>query len=253
MRREVLTAKSLSRNLKEHEEAFKSRNGYEVEPPPMYGTEISGIIAEVMKNKHVTQKEIQEAGRLIRIASEKKILLNVGSRMVYKAMGYVDFQDAKKRNEGKDYFENLNFDRKDLNAVHAESVANEKAIKDKVKEQIRPYFEKVFALPWEPERFQGKAKSSGEVMAKVHVYMEELGWVCEDHIEYWDYGHAFAYRYPSSCGMQVKKSMFRRGDFGSRRLIFEASRELAREIGWGPKPGEIKAKRSKATDPAKDL
>jgi hypothetical protein len=248
MRREVLTAKSLSRNLKEHEEAFKSRNGYEVEPPPEYGTEISGIIAEVMKNKFVTHKEIMDAGRLIRIASDKKFLLNVSARMVFKAMGYVDYQDAKERNEGKEHFENLNFERKDLAAVHEETLIAEKAVMDKVREQVRPIFEEVFAMPWEPEWFSTRCQCGGEVVALTHRYFEHLGRTFKDNIEYWNYAHAFAYRYTSCAGMKVKKQLFRHKGFGSNRIIYDACRALSRELGWGPKKGEVAARNaSKAT------
>lgn len=258
MRREVLTAKSLSRNLKEHEEAFKSRNGYEVEPPPEYGTEISGIIAEIMQLKIVSRKEISEAGRLIRIATGGKFRLNEGNRMVLQAMGYVDFQDMAKRNEDLTKIENLNFDRKDLGAVQQEITAERREKIERIKAYIRPYFDRTFALPreleWFPARGKARSENTGQwINDYVKPYIEHLGWEITDNDEFWAYAHALAFRYPHACNKDTKMSLFRPFGYGSRRVCYEGSRELAREIGWGPKPGEVQAKLSKSTDQAKDL
>jgi hypothetical protein len=234
---DTLTARRASKTLKDHEEAFKSINGYEVEPLPDPTTEINGIIAEIMKLQRVTHKEVQEGGRLIRIASEKKLRLNIGARMIWKAMGYIDFQDAQKRNEGKDYFENLNFDRKDLAAINNETNAAERAMKDKVIAHIRPTFERVFALPREKDWFKGeRAMNTQAFMAKARPHLDTIEMDFNDLAEVWAVAHALAFRYPHASNMQTKKDMFRPKGFGSRKMIFEASKELARELGWGPKP-----------------
>lgn len=236
-----LTARRPSKNLKDHEEAFKSRNGYEVEPLPDPSTEINGIIAEIMKLQKVTHKEVLEGGRLIKLVSEKKFRLNQGARLIWKAMGYVDFQDAQKRNEGRDYFENLNFSRKDLAAINNEVSAAEREVIDKVKAHIRPTFERIFALPREKEWFKGeRATNTQAFMAKARPHLETIDLNFDDMTEVWAVAHALCYRYPHASNMQTKKDMFRAKGFGSRKLIFEASRELAREIGWGPGPMEPK-------------
>ena len=226
-----LTAKRRSKTLKDHEEAFMSINGRLEDALPDPSTEISGIIAEIMKLPKVTRKEVNEAGRLIRNASGKKIRLTEGSRMVWKAMGYTCFSDANKHNEGKEYFDNLNFDRKDLLAITAEYSAAERIAKDKVKAFVRPMFEKVFAIPYDLETF-GKEKMENPTtfLLKVSRYLEHLGWVPADTRELWDIGHAFAFRYGGTAGLKTKKSLFRHKGYGTPRLVVEACRELQLEL-----------------------
>lgn len=235
------TALRPSKTLGEHAEAFKSRNGYEVAPPPDTSGEINGIISEIMQLKYVTRKEIAEAGRQIRKLSDKKFALNIGSRLVFKALGYVDFQDASNRNENKDTFENLNFDRKDLAGINRDINDNEEAIYLAVTVIVQPYFEKVFALPHEKGWFKGpRCKTTGEFMRCVHPYLEHLGWKDLGVEETWAFAHALAFRYPHLCNIATKKGMFRnaRPD-ATRKQVFDACRRLAREMGWGPKAGEI--------------
>lgn len=243
------SAKRPSKTLGQHEEAFKSRNGYEVEPPPDTSGEIQGIIAEIMKLKYVTRKEIQEAGRLIRIATDQKFRLNEGSRMVMQAMGYVDFQDMSKRNEDLTKIENLNFDRKDLGAVQQEISAERRAKIDRIKAYIRPYFDRVFALPrdleWFPARGKERAENTGQWINNfARPYLEHLGWKIETNEDFWAYAHALAFRYPHASNQQTKMNLFRPLGYGGRRTCHDASRELAGEIGWGPKKGEIQRKPS---------
>lgn len=241
------TAKRPSKTLGEHAEAFKSRNGYEVEPPPDTSGEIQSIIAEVMLLKFVTRKEIQDAGRLIRAASGEKFRLNEGSRMVIQAMGYVDFQDMAKRNEDLTKIENLNFDRKDLGAVQQEITAERRGKIERIKAHIRPYFDRVFALPreleWFPARGRERAATTGQwVHDYAKPYLDHLGWEIKDNEEFWGYAHALAFRYPHACNQQTKMNLFRPLGYGGRRTCYDGSRELAREIGWGPKKGEIQRK-----------
>lgn len=251
------TAKRPSKTLGEHAEAFKSRNGYEVEPPPDTSGEIQGIIAEIMQFRTITLKEANEAGRLISIASQKKLSLGQGKRMVLQAMGYVDHQDMANRTEDLTKIENLNFDRKDLNAIQQEITAEKRAQIERVKAQIRPYFDRVFALPreleWFPARGKERSVTTGQwINDYARPYIEHLGWEIVESEEFWGYAHALAFRYPHACNQQVKINLFRpegsgtrtTAGLGSRRVCYEGSRELAREIGWGPKKGEIQRKPS---------
>ncbi len=242
-----LTAIRPSKTLGEHAEAFKSRNGYDVAPPPDTSGEINGIISEIMQLKYVTHKEILEAGRHIRKLSDKRFAINIGARMVFKAMGYVDYQDAVTRNENSDKFENLNYDRKDIASVNRTINDNEEAIFQTVVGQVRPYFERVFALPYEKDWFAGpRCKTTGAFIAVVAKYLEHLGWVFGDSDEFWAIGHALSFRYPHATNIDTKKGMFRQPrPTATRRQVFDACRRLARDMGWGPKVGEIYGQGSK--------
>lgn len=232
-----LTAARPSRTLGEHEDAFKSRNGFEVEPPPDTSGEISGIISEVMQLQFVTRKEIMEAGRLIKNLGIKRTPLSVAARQVYKALGYVDYQDAMLRNGNPDRFENLNYHRKDLAAINQEINTREKATIDNIIAFIRPYFERVAELPFERELFAGpKAKSSQEFHARLRPYLDKLGWEFDDAKEFWNVAHAFSFRYSNHVNLSTKKDLFRNKELGTRKQAFDASRLLAIELGWHPKP-----------------
>lgn len=233
-----LTAQRPSKTLGEHAVAFKSRNGYEVEPPPDTSGEINGVISELVLMKYVTHLEILEAGRLIRRLSEKTIRHNHAMRMIYKALGYVDYHDAVKHNGTSERFENLNFDRKDLVGINQDVNTQEEAIYEAVAAYIRPYFDRVFALPREKEWFAGeRCTSTGQFMHRLRPYVEHLGWQFDDIMDFWAIGHAFAFRYPHACNLQTKKDMFRHAKrFGTRKQVFDASRRLAGEMDRGPKP-----------------
>lgn len=236
-----LTAQRPSKTLGEHEEAFKSRNGFEVEPPPDTSGEINGIVSEITQLKYVTHKEILDAGRLIRKLSDKRFAMNQGARMVFKALGYIDYQDASRLNQGRDTFENLNFHHKDLVSLNQAINDKEEAVYVAVSTAVRPYFERVFALPYEKEWFDGpRCKNTAEFMARVSRYLEHLGWRFDEVLEVWKIGHAFAFRYPHASNIDTKKGMFRHSQqYGTRKQVFDASRRLAREMGWGPKKGEL--------------
>lgn len=235
------TAQHPAKTLGEHAEAFKSRNGYEVESPPDTSGEINGIVSEIAQMKYVTHREILDAGREIRKLSDKRFALNQAARMVFKALGYIDYQDATVRNNSKERFENLNFDRKDLAAINKDINDNEEAIYQAVSKAVGPYFERVFALPYEKGWFDGpRCKTTGEFMGRVSPYLEHLGWKSDDMTEIWALGHAFSFRYPHASNIDTKKGLFRQPrPFGTRKQVFDACRRLAREMGWGPNVGEI--------------
>lgn len=235
-----LTAQRPSKTLGEHKEAFKSRNSYEIEPPPDTSGEINGIVSEITQLKYVTHKEILEAGRQIHKLSGKRFVSNQATRMVFKALGYIDYKDATIRNVNKERFENLNFDRRDLAAINKDINDNEEAIYQAVSAAVRPYFERVFALPYEKGWFDGpRCKSTGEFMGRVSPYLEHLGWKSDDMTEIWAIGHAFSFRYPYASNIDTKKGLFRQPrPYATRKQVFDASRRLAREMGWGPKQGE---------------
>jgi len=222
-----------AQTLGEHEEAFKSRNGYEVEPPPDTSNEISGIISEIMQLRYVTRKEIMEAGRLIKKLDMKRTTLNIAARQVYKALGYTDYHDAVARNGDTDRFENLNFHRKNLAAINQEVNDKEQVVYEAVTAHIRPYFERVFALPRESEWFSGeRAITTGQFMGKLQPYLNHLGWEFENAKEAFMIAHAFAFRYPHASNLQTKKDLFRDAKlFGTRKQAFDASRRLAKELG----------------------
>ncbi len=236
-----LTAHRRSKSLGEHEEAFKSRNGFEVSVPPDTTGEINGVISEITQLRYVSHREILDAGRQIRVLSDKRFALNQAARMVFKALGYIDYQDAINRNENKERFENLNFDRRDLAAINQDINDKERTIYEAVSAAVRPYFERVFALPYEKEWFDGpRCKTTGEFMARLSPYLEHLGWHFDEVLEVWKIGHAFAFRYPHASNIDTKKGMFRHHQhYGTRKQVFDASRMLAREMGWGPKKGEL--------------
>jgi len=143
MRREVLTAKNLSRNLKEHEEAFKSRNGYEVEPPPEVDGDVSGIIAQIVLLEKVSERVINEAARKIRDLSERKIKYMRASLMIYQAMGYKDRQEAAAFNSDPDFIANRNFGRKDPGVLADEITAERLKRLARAKELLTPFFDEV--------------------------------------------------------------------------------------------------------------
>lgn len=151
MRREVLTAKSLSRNLKDHEEAFKSRNGYEVEPPPEEDSDVSGIIAKFVLLETVSDKAVRQAGTKIRDITERSIKYMQGVRMIYNALGYRDLQEALKANPDPEHVINRNYGRRDPGGVAHEITDAKKEAQDKAVELLTPYFEEVNT--WEETDF----------------------------------------------------------------------------------------------------
>ncbi len=141
-----LTANRRSKTLGQHEEAFKSRNGYVVEPPPDTSNEIGSVIAEFMQFKKLTREEIREGGRHIRKMGGLKIPSNQVARFIYNAIGYNDYADAVKQNQGKDYFENLNFGRRDLIGINQNVCEADQQVKEHIADFIRPYMDMISVL-----------------------------------------------------------------------------------------------------------
>lgn len=225
-----LTAKRPSKTLKEHEEAFKSINGFEESDPKDYTTEISGIVADVMTHKCVTRKMVQDGGRLIRDVTERKIRLNQGARIILSAMGYVDLQDAGKKNEGLEYFVNLNYDRKDLVSLSQEITAEHLRLVAEAKVQLRPMFERVFALPYVAELAAlPRGKTGQAVLEVLKDYLVTLNWDLSEVSEIWKVANALAYRYPNLASLRARRDLCR-PDTSTRKVWLQAAQELAVEL-----------------------
>lgn len=230
MRRITLTAARRSKNLKEHEEAFKSVNGVAPTPIPEEGTEISGIIATIMVQDTVTRTAVNKGARQIRDLSERKINYTRAGRMIYEAMGYKDCQDAQKQNGNNEIFNNLNFDRKDLAKIVSE--IDEKRVNgiNQSLTVLRPYFEALLPLP------------SEEVFAQVenHLSKDDFHTLAREYssrlnLDYtrteWRYFFlALAWRYRNTLNHHIRKEMGNMRWIAGRYEVNEAAELLANEL-----------------------
>lgn len=90
LRRDEVTAKSRSRNLKEHLEGFLSRNGVGPTQLPDPKTQMSGIVSQLLEFKYLTAKELTDAAFIIRRIPELKDVFKHSQVLTIfaKALGY---------------------------------------------------------------------------------------------------------------------------------------------------------------------
>lgn len=138
----VLSAEHHSKNLKEHREAFESRNGV-LEPPIDPENEVSSVFATCLAKESVTTREIAQWAKSIRKLSERKIKHLGGITLLYRALGYKDQQEALTNLDATGKIPNRNYGCKDVAGLCEEITEERRSARRALVKLLGPLFSRI--------------------------------------------------------------------------------------------------------------
>ena len=215
----IYTAKRRSKNLKEHEEAFKSINGVGPTDPPDTSAEIMGVVSELAAMREVPRNVLSAAAFRIKQLSEGTIKVSKARDMLARSLGYPNSGTMGHQTREEDSYRNLLHGKGNLVGVLEDVNATHQANKERVLQVIAEIFAMVKASPIAPDFPDGKLANLTDWDNLVCPLMGQFGLDPNDRASGLIFRLAYASKFPKSLFRTAWRKVYD-GDSALRRMVF---------------------------------